>query len=152
MKKVITYGTFDLFHIGHVRLLERLREHGDYLIVGVSTDEFNAQKGKRSVFGYEDRAAIVRSIRFVDEVIPEHSWEQKRTDIVAHGASVFAIGKDWQGKFDDLHDVCQVVYLERTEGVSTTAIRETLERISPKTIADLKAALEVLNGVLTVIK
>jgi glycerol-3-phosphate cytidylyltransferase len=152
MKKVITYGTFDLFHIGHVRLLERLKGLGDHLIVGVSTDEFNAQKGKRSVYGYEDRATIVRAVRFVDEVIPEGSWEQKRKDITAHGVSVFAIGEDWKGKFDDLKDICQVVYLVRTEGVSTTAIRETLERISPKTIADLKAALEVLNGVLSVIK
>jgi glycerol-3-phosphate cytidylyltransferase len=152
MKKVITYGTFDLLHIGHVRLLERLRSLGDHLIVGVSTDEFNALKGKRSVFGYEDRAEIVRSIRHVDEVIPEHNWEQKRTDIVKHGASIFAIGADWRGRFDDLHDVCEVVYLDRTEGISTTSIRETLERVSPKTIADLKAALEVLNGALTMIK
>jgi glycerol-3-phosphate cytidylyltransferase len=152
MKKIITYGTFDLFHVGHVRLLQRLRGLGDHLIVGVSSDEFNAKKGKRSVFSYEERAEIVRSVRYVDEVIPEHTWEQKREDIVRHGASIFAIGADWKGHFDELHDICEVVYLERTEGISTTSIREALERISPKTIADLKAALEVLSGALSMIK
>lgn len=151
-KKVITYGTFDLLHVGHIRLFERLRQLGDHLIVAVSTDEFNAEKGKRSVFGYEDRAHIVRAIRHVDEVIPERSWEQKRTDIVEHGVSVFAIGEDWRGRFDHLSDVCEVVYLERTEGISTTAIKSALSRISPKTIEDLQAALEIIHGVIGVIK
>jgi glycerol-3-phosphate cytidylyltransferase len=152
VKTVITYGTFDLFHIGHVRLLERLRALGDRLVVGVSTDEFNTLKGKRAVFSYEDRAAIVGAMRSVDLVIPERTWEQKRTDVAQHGASVLAMGNDWKGRFDDLQDLCQVVYLERTDGISTSSIRETLERISPKTIADLKAALDVINGVISMIK
>ncbi|NLY94578.1 MAG: glycerol-3-phosphate cytidylyltransferase [Myxococcales bacterium] len=152
MRKIITYGTFDLLHVGHVRLLKRLREMGDHLIVGVSTDEFNQKKGKRAVFSYEDRAEIVRSITYVDQVIPEESWDQKRRDILEHGVDVFAIGADWKGKFDDLQDICEVVYLERTEGISTTAIRHTLSQISPKTIEDLKVALELLNGVIGVIK
>lgn len=152
MRKVITYGTFDLLHVGHVRLFERLRGLGDHLTVGVSTDEFNLGKGKRSVFSYEDRSEIVRGIRFVDEVIPESSWEQKRRDIVERGVSVFAIGSDWKGHFDDLSDVCQVLYLDRTEGISTTAIKSTLGQISPKNIEDLKAALEVLNSVIGVIR
>jgi glycerol-3-phosphate cytidylyltransferase len=152
MRKVITYGTFDLLHVGHVRLLKRLRELGDHLVVGVSTDEFNLGKGKRSVYSYEDRAEIVRSIAYVDEVIPESSWEQKRRDIVDLGIDVFAIGADWRGKFDELEELCEVVYLDRTEGISTTSIKTTLGQISPKTIDDLKAALDLLNGVIGVIK
>lgn len=152
MKKVITYGTFDLMHVGHIRLFERLRQLGDHLIVGVSTDEFNAGKGKRSVFSYEERARIVSAIRYVDEVIPERSWEQKRSDIVEQGVSVFAIGDDWRGRFDHLSDVCEVVYLERTEGISTTAIKSALSQISPKTISDLQTALAILNDVISVIK
>jgi glycerol-3-phosphate cytidylyltransferase len=152
MRRVITYGTFDLLHVGHVRLLKRLRELGDYLVVGVSTDEFNLGKGKRSVFSYEDRAEIVRSVSYVDEVIPESSWEQKRRDIVDLGIDIFAIGADWRGKFDELEELCEVVYLDRTEGISTTAIKTTLGQISPKTIDDLKAALDLLSGVIGVIK
>jgi glycerol-3-phosphate cytidylyltransferase len=151
-KKVITYGTFDLLHVGHIRLFERLKQLGDQLIVGVSTDEFNAGKGKRSVYSFEDRARIVGAIRHVDEVIPEHSWEQKRNDIERLGISVFAIGEDWRGRFDHLSDVCQVVYLERTEGISTTDVKAALSRISPKTIDDLKAALEIIDGVISTIR
>jgi glycerol-3-phosphate cytidylyltransferase len=152
MKKVITYGTFDLLHVGHIRLLERLKQLGDYLVVAVSSDEFNAEKGKRSVYSYEDRAQIVSAIRYVDEVIPENSWDQKRTDVVQHGISVFAIGEDWRGRFDHLSDLCEVVYLERTEGISTTEIKSALSRISPKTIDDLKTALDIINGVLSGIR
>ena len=152
MRKVITYGTFDLLHVGHVRLFKRLKELGDHLIVGVSTDEFNLGKGKRSVFAYEDRAEIVRSIAYVDEVVPEVSWDQKRRDIVERGVDIFAIGVDWEGKFDDLRDVCEVIYLDRTDGISTTSIKGTLGQISPKNIEDLKAALDLLNGVIGVIK
>lgn len=151
-KKVITYGTFDLLHVGHIRLLERLKQLGDHLVVGVSTDEFNAEKGKRSVYSYEDRARIVGAIRYVDEVIPEHNWEQKRADIERHGIAVFAIGEDWRGRFDHLSELCEVVYLERTEGISTTDVKSALSRISPKTIDDLKAALEIIDGVLGTIR
>lgn len=126
MKTVITYGTFDLFHIGHLKLLERARSLGDRLVVAVSTDEFNEGKGKRTAIPYSDRAAIVRSIRFVDEVIPEETWEQKKDDIRRLGIDVFVMGEDWQGKFDDLKELCEVVYLPRTAMVSTTSIKEAV--------------------------
>ena len=126
MKTVITYGTFDLFHRGHLRLLERARALGDRLVVAVSTDEFNEGKGKRTVIPYADRAAIVQAIRFVDDVIPEESWAQKRDDIRRLGVTTFVMGDDWRGKFDDLKDLCEVVYLPRTSLVSTTSIKEAV--------------------------
>ena len=126
IKTVITYGTFDLFHIGHLRLLERAREFGDRLVVGVSTDEFNEGKGKRTVIPFRDRAAIVRAVRCVDDVFPEQSWQQKRDDLRRFGASVLVMGDDWKGKFDDLRDACEVVYLPRTSMVSTTSIKEAV--------------------------
>ncbi len=126
MKTVITYGTFDLFHVGHLKLLERARALGDRLVVGVSTDAFNEGKGKRTVIPYADRAAIVRAIRCVDEVIPEESWEQKPADIRRLGVTTFVMGDDWRGKFDDLKSLCDVVYLPRTSMVSTTSIKEAV--------------------------
>ena len=126
MKTVITYGTFDLFHVGHLKLLERARALGDRLVVGVSTDAFNEGKGKRTAIPYRDRAAIVRAIRFVDEVIPEESWEQKPDDIRRLGVATFVMGDDWRGKFDDLKTLCDVVYLPRTALVSTTSIKEAV--------------------------
>lgn len=126
MKTILTYGTFDLFHIGHLRLLERLSKMGDKLIVGISTDEFNELKGKKSIISFEDRAQIVGAIKFVDEVIAERSWEQKIEDIKAHNVSVFAIGDDWAGQFDHLKAHCEVAYLSRTEGISSTQLKDTL--------------------------
>ncbi|WP_041394451.1 adenylyltransferase/cytidyltransferase family protein [Photobacterium profundum] len=126
MKIIITYGTFDLFHVGHVRLLKRLKSLGDKLIVGVSTDEFNARKGKVAFYNYHDRAEIVSSCQYVDKVIPEEGWEQKVSDIKEYGVSVFAIGDDWEGKFDELKDCCNVVYLKRTENISSSLIKSTL--------------------------
>jgi glycerol-3-phosphate cytidylyltransferase len=120
---VLTYGTFDMFHVGHLNLLRRLRGFGTQLIVGVSTDEFNAVKGKKTVIPYADRAAIVAGIRYVDSVFQESSWSQKRHDIQRLNVDIFAMGGDWEGKFDDLRDVCQVAYVPRTEGVSTTEIK-----------------------------
>lgn len=120
---VLTYGTFDLFHAGHVRLLRRLAGLGGRLIVGCSTDGFNALKGKSCIMPYEARAEILRACRYVDHVIPEECWEQKRGDVVRHGADIFAMGSDWTGKFDDLADLCRVVYLPRTENISTTEIK-----------------------------
>lgn len=120
---MLTYGTFDLFHVGHLRLLERLAQLGDRLVVGVSTDEFNAAKGKKSLIPYADRAAIVGALGIVDEVFPEENWDQKRADIERFGIDIFGMGSDWQGKFDDLRALCEVVYLERTEGLSSTTIR-----------------------------
>lgn len=148
MTTVLTYGTFDLFHIGHLRLIERLAAMGDRLVVGVSTDEFNAGKGKRSVVSYDDRAAIVQSIKGVDLVLPERSWEQKRADIVEHGVDVFVMGDDWAGKFDDLSDVCEVRYLPRTSGVSSTEIKEMLRTLDPVHIEEMQTALGTLTRLL----
>lgn len=119
----LTYGTYDLFHIGHVRLFERIKQRFDHLIVAVSTDEFNAIKGKQSVVPFADRVAMVSACRWVDEVIAERDWEQKRLDIVAHGADAVVMGSDWEGRFDHLKPLCEVVYLPRTEGVSSTELK-----------------------------
>ncbi|MCD4706759.1 MAG: glycerol-3-phosphate cytidylyltransferase [Candidatus Sabulitectum sp.] len=127
MKRVITYGTYDLFHIGHLNMLRRARALGDYLMVAISTDEFNTGKHKQCVYPYAHRAQIVEAIRFVDRVIPETSWEQKTEDIVNHSIDVFVIGDDWIGKFDFLKDYCEVIYLPRTESISTTAIKNTVQ-------------------------
>ena len=148
MTTVLTYGTFDLFHIGHLRLIERLAALGDRLIVGVSTDEFNAGKGKSSVVSYDDRAAIVGSIKGVDLVVPEQSWDQKRADILEHDVDLFVMGDDWTGKFDDLADVCQVHYLPRTSGVSSTEIKEMLRTLDPIHIEEMQSALGTLTRLL----
>ena len=121
---VLTYGTFDMFNYGHLRLLERLRAIGDRLIVGCSTDEFNTLKGKRTICPYAHRVAILSACRHVDQVIPETCWEQKREDIRHFRADILAMGDDWAGRFDDLADLCNVVYLPRTQDVSTTEIRD----------------------------
>lgn len=123
MITVITYGTFDLFHFGHVRLLKRLRSLGDRLVVGCSSDEFNAVKGKVTCVPYEQRREILLSCRYVDSVFPEHDWAQKRNDIIREKAHVFGMGHDWEGKFDELNDIAQVVYLPRTDGISTTKLK-----------------------------
>ena len=123
MLKVITYGTFDLFHYGHLRLLERAKALGDYLIVAVSTDEFNHIKNKRCVYPYSERAAIVRAIRCVNEVIPEENWDQKARDVIEHKVDIFVMGDDWQGQFDFLKEYCEVVYLPRTPDISSTEIK-----------------------------
>jgi glycerol-3-phosphate cytidylyltransferase len=126
MKTVLTYGTFDLFHIGHLRLLERARALGDRLIVGVSTDKFNEIKGKKTLIPFEHRAAIVAAVRHVDLVIPEENWEQKIGDINKHQVDIFVMGDDWKEKFDFLNDYCDTVYLDRTDGVSTTQFKNAL--------------------------
>lgn len=126
MKKVITYGTFDLLHVGHINLLRRAKALGDYLIVVVSSDEFNAVKGKKAYHSFESRKQILEAIRYVDEVLPEYTWEQKIDDVVNNHVDVFVMGDDWKGKFDFLKEYCEVVYLPRTEGISTTMIKEDL--------------------------
>jgi glycerol-3-phosphate cytidylyltransferase len=126
MKKVITYGTYDLLHVGHINLLRRAKELGDYLIVVVSSDEFNAIKNKKAYYSFEDRKKILEAIKYVDEVLPEYTWEQKIDDVVNNNVDVFVMGDDWKGKFDFLKDYCEVVYLPRTEGISTTKIKEDL--------------------------
>ena len=129
MKKVITYGTFDLLHYGHVNLLQRAKALGDYLIVAISTDEFNwNMKGKKCYFTYEERKRLVEAIRYVDLVIPEESWEQKVTDVDEYKVDTFVIGDYWEGKFDFLKEKCEVVYLPRTPEISTTQIKKDLNK------------------------
>ena len=129
MKKVITYGTFDLLHYGHINILKRAKELGDYLIVGLSTNEFNELKGKKCYFSYEERKKLLESIRYVDLVIPETNWEQKVQDIQEFKVDIFVIGNDWKGKFDYLNDLCRVEYLNRTPEISTTKIKNDLKII-----------------------
>ncbi|MBF2656314.1 glycerol-3-phosphate cytidylyltransferase [Listeria seeligeri] len=127
MKKVITYGTFDLLHWGHIHLLKRAKALGDYLVVAISSDEFNRIKHKEAYHSYEHRKLIIEAIRYVDEVIPEHNWEQKKEDIKKYNIDVFVMGDDWEGEFDFLKELCEVVYLPRTEGISTSQIKDELK-------------------------
>lgn len=128
MKRVITYGTFDLLHYGHINLLRRAKAMGDYLVVGLSTDEFNrAGKDKICYFSYEERKSLLEAIRYVDLVIPEENWEQKIKDIETYQINTFVMGDDWQGKFDDLKSRCEVAYLPRTPEISSTQIRKDLQ-------------------------
>ena len=128
MKRVITYGTFDLLHYGHINLLRCARELGDYLVVALSTDEFNwNQKQKKCYFPYEERKRMLEAIRYVDLVIPEESWEQKTSDVDKYQIDIFVMGDDWKGKFDFLQEQCQVVYLPRTPEISTTRIKQDLK-------------------------
>lgn len=127
MKRVITYGTFDLIHYGHINLLKRAKELGDYLIVAVSSDEFNRLKNKESHFSFEERKIILEAIRYVDEVIREDTWEQKALDVVEKNVDIFVMGDDWKGKFDFLREYCEVIYLPRTQGISTTKIKKDLK-------------------------
>ncbi|RRG04293.1 MAG: glycerol-3-phosphate cytidylyltransferase [Lactobacillus sp.] len=126
MKTVLTYGTFDLLHWGHIRLLERASKLGDKLIVGLSTDEFNAVKHKEAYHSYEHRKYILEAIRYVDLVIPENDWDQKITDVKKYHVDTFVMGDDWKGQFDFLKDYCEVIYLPRTNGISTTKIKDDL--------------------------
>ena len=127
MKRIITYGTFDLLHYGHINLLKRAKALGDYLIVALSTDEFNLnEKNKKCYFTYEERKKMLESLRCVDLVIPEKSWEQKVVDVEKYEVDVFTMGDDWKGKFDYLQEKCDVVYFERTPEISTTKIKSDL--------------------------
>ena len=129
MRRVITYGTFDLLHYGHINLLQRARALGDYLVVALSTDEFNLNsKNKKTYFSYDIRKKLLESIRYVDLVIPEENWEQKISDVQFYKIDAFVIGDDWEGKFDFLKDYCEVVYLPRTPEISTTQIKNDLKK------------------------
>lgn len=134
-----------MFHVGHLNLLRRLNEMADRVIVGVSTDEFNVKKGKKTLIPYEQRAEIVSAIQYVDLVIPEKSWEQKLSDVQEYQVDTFAIGKDWEGKFDFLNEVCEVVYLDRTDSISTTDLKRSLKRFLSISQKDLSQAFEVLE-------
>jgi len=128
MTRVITFGTFDLFHVGHLNVLRRAREMGEHLIVGVSSDELNfRKKGFYPTYPLEHRMAIVESIRYVDAVFVEHSLEEKRQYIVDHGANILIMGDDWEGKFDHLSEVCSVVYVPRTEGISSSGVKQHIQ-------------------------
>jgi len=127
---LLTYGTFDLFHSGHVRLLKRLKARCDKLIVGCSTDEFNQMKGKTSAMSFADRRIVLESCRYVDQVIPEEFWEQKEIDVRIHKVDIFAMGDDWAGKFDFLKEFCEVLYLPRTPDISTTQIKKHVSHIA----------------------
>ncbi|MFV0479530.1 MAG: glycerol-3-phosphate cytidylyltransferase [Anaerorhabdus sp.] len=127
MKRILTYGTFDLLHWGHINLLRRAKEMGDYLIVALSTDDFNEIKGKKAYHSYDERKKMLESIRYVDLVIPENTWEQKEEDIQEYKVDVLVMGNDWEGKFDHLNSCCLVSYLPRTDGISTTKIKNDLE-------------------------
>lgn len=127
MKKVITYGTFDILHYGHINLLKRAKELGDYLVVALSSDEFNLLKGKKCYYTYEIRKMMLEAVKYVDEVIPENTWEQKIQDVKDHNIDIFVMGSDWEGKFDFLKDYCEVVYLSRTPDISTTKIKTDLK-------------------------
>lgn len=133
MKRVLTYGTYDLLHYGHIRLLKRAKELGDYLIVALSTDEFNAIKGKKAYHNYETRKKMLEAIRYVDLVIPENEWDQKIDDVKKYFVDITVMGDDWEGneKFEVLRDYCEVVYLPRTEGISTTKIKKELGLQAP---------------------
>ncbi|MEK4968351.1 MULTISPECIES: glycerol-3-phosphate cytidylyltransferase [unclassified Cytobacillus] len=129
MKKIITYGTFDLLHWGHINLLKRAKSLGDHLTVAISSDEFNKLKSKESYHSYENRKMILESIRYVDKVIPENTWEQKVEDVIKHNIDIFVMGDDWEGKFDYLNEYCDVIYLPRTVGISTSQIKKDLFKV-----------------------
>lgn len=127
MKRVMTYGTFDLIHRGHINLLKHCKQSGDYLIVGLSTDEFNLIKNKTACYSYNHRKYILESIKYVDEVIPESCWNQKIDDVIKYKVDLFIMGDDWTGKFDFLKPYCKVLYLPRTKGISTSEIKVKIE-------------------------
>lgn len=126
MKKILTYGTFDTMHWGHINILKRSAELGDYLLVGISSDEFNKKKGKTSYHNFETRKEMVESIIYVDKVIPEDSWDQKIRNIIDYDIDLFVMGDDWKGQFDFLKEYCEVLYLPRTKSISSTQIKEIL--------------------------
>lgn len=145
MKRVITYGTFDMFHIGHLNLLKRAKERGEELIVAVSTDEFNKKKGKSTLIPFDQRVEIIRSIKYVDMVISENDWGQKIDDIKKYKIDLFIMGDDWVGEFDDLNKFCLVEYLPRTEGISTTNLKKSLVNFLSVTRTDILNAFSVLE-------
>ena len=144
-KTIITYGTFDMFHIGHLKLLQRLSRLGDELIVAVSTDEFNQLKNKSVLIPYEQRAEIVSNIKCVKKVIPEDNWEQKINDIHKYNVDIFAIGNDWEGEFDFLKEHCEVIYLERTKDISTTQLKKSLTNFLSIPKEDILNAFKVIE-------
>jgi glycerol-3-phosphate cytidylyltransferase len=148
-KTLITYGTFDLFHIGHLRLLKRIKEKGDRLVVAVSTDEFNSLKGKKTIIPYNQRKEILEGIKYVDLVIPEDNWEQKVDDIKKYQIDELVMGNDWEGKFDELKDHCQVTYLSRTKNISSTELKSSLKVLTDFPVDKLSKAADLLNQIVS---
>lgn len=147
MTLVLTYGTFDLLHVGHVNLLHRARALGDRLIVGLSSDRFNAIKNKTATQCYADREAVLRAIRYVDDVFPEDSWEQKAADIHRHGAAILVMGSDWTGHFDALSRCCEVRYLPRTEDISSSSLKARIRRDDfEPAVAGTRLVTDILRG------
>lgn len=147
MRTIITYGTFDLFHVGHLKLFERLSALGDRLYVGVSTDEFNANKGKKTIVPFSSRIQIVRAIKYVTDAFPEETWDQKHDDILRYKADIFAMGEDWMGKFDHLASICEVIYLPRTSGVSSTQIKNNLRIFSRSQLDNINSSIETIAAI-----
>jgi len=146
MKKIITYWTFDLIHVWHINLLKRAKKLWDYLIVWISSDEFNKLKWKKSFYSYEERKHILESIKYVDKIIPEQSREQKIDDIKKYDVDIFVIWDDWKWKFDYLKDYwVEVIYLPRTEWISTTQIKQTLKKLNNEAVNNLEKWLEILK-------
>jgi glycerol-3-phosphate cytidylyltransferase len=145
-KTIITYGTFDMFHIGHLKLLKRLSKMGDKLIVAISDDAFNEGKGKKVMIPYKQRAKIVKSIKYVDKVIPEKNWEQKVLDVQKYNVDTFVMGDDWEGKFDFLKEHCEVVYLPRTKDISTTQLKKSLSNFMSIPKEDIINAFEIIEA------
>ena len=152
VNKCITYGTFDLLHVGHIRLLRRIKKHCKYLVVGLSSDEFNIKKGKESFFCFEQRKEILLACKYVDEVIEEKSWEQKIEDIKINEIDRFVIGDDWNGKFDYLSEFCEVKYLERTENISTSKIKNDLNKIDEEKLKELESLVKNMYQVIHLLK
>ena len=145
MKKIITYWTFDMLHKWHINILKRAKELWDYLIVWISSDEFNKLKNKKSFYSYEERKYLLEAIKYVDEVIPENNWEQKKEDIKKYNIDTFVMWNDWEWKFDELKELCEVVYLPRTPDISTTKLKNTLKSINSESIENIEKALESLK-------
>jgi glycerol-3-phosphate cytidylyltransferase len=147
LKTIITYGTFDLFHSGHLNLFRRLKDLGDYLIVAVSSDEFNIKKGKSNIVPFSQRSEIVSAIRYVDLVIKEDSWDQKVDDIKLYNVDIFGIGSDWEGKFDYLNHLCEVIYLPRTAGISSTILKSG-SLLQDNSLNSLKQAQSIIETII----
>ena len=145
MKKIITYGTFDLLHKGHINILKRAKDLWDHLTVAISSDEFNKIKNKTSFYSFEERKFLLEAIKYVDEVIPENDWEQKTRDVQERNIDIFVMGDDWEWKFDFLKEYCEVKYLPRTEGISTTKLKSTLKGINNENINKIEEVLDALK-------
>jgi len=144
-KNIITYGTFDMLHKWHINILKRAKELWDYLIVWISSDEFNKIKDKTSFYSYEERKYLLEAIKYVDKVIPENHWEQKVEDIEKYDIDTFVMWNDWEGKFDELKEFCNVKYLERTPDISTTQLKWVLKSINSESIDKIEDVLDALK-------